>query len=44
VPGFYPGWLRRPPLDRLYTWLARHYPGQFARDFILVGRKGASPA
>jgi methionine biosynthesis protein MetW len=44
VPGFYPGWLRRPPLDRLYTWLARHYPGLFARDFILVGRKGASPA
>ncbi|NOX63628.1 MAG: methyltransferase domain-containing protein [Chloroflexi bacterium] len=37
--GFYPGWLRRPPFRRLYTWLARRFPTLFARDLIVIGRK-----
>lgn len=39
VPGFYPWWLRRRPFKDIYTWLARHWPSLFARDFILIGRK-----
>ena len=39
VKGFYPALLRRRPFSGAYTWLARHWPSLFARDFILVGRK-----
>jgi len=39
VKGFYPALLRRRPFSGMYTWLARHWPSLFARDFILIGRK-----
>jgi hypothetical protein len=39
VPGLYPGWLRRGLAARLYTRLARRWPGLCARDFIVVARK-----
>ena len=41
VRGLYPGWLRRPPFNLLYTRLARRFPTLFARDLIVVGRKRA---
>jgi len=44
VKGFYPGIFRRQPISAVYTWLARHWPALFARDFILVGRKGEQAA
>lgn len=40
VKGFYPGIFRRQPISAAYTWLARHWPALFARDFILIGSKG----
>lgn len=33
---FYPAWVRRRRFRRPYTWLARHCPSLFARDFVLV--------
>ena len=39
VKEFYPGWLRRPVIRDIYTFLARRWPSMFARDFVLVGRK-----
>jgi methionine biosynthesis protein MetW len=39
VEALYPGWLRQGWLGRLYTALARRWPGLFARDFIVVARK-----
>lgn len=41
VRGLYPGWLRRPPFNLLYTRLARRFPTLFARDLIVLGRKKA---
>ncbi len=39
VPGLYPFFLRWPGFRQAYTWLARHWPALFARDFIAIGRK-----
>ena len=39
VPGLYPFFLRWPGLRQAYTWLARHWPSLFARDFIAIGVK-----
>ncbi len=39
VPGLYPAFLRRGYIARAYTWLARHRPSLFARDFIVVAEK-----
>ena len=44
VPGFYPSLFRRQPVKAIYTWLARRWPSMFARDFILIGRKGVTTA
>lgn len=42
VEGLYPALLRRGGyLAAGYIWLARHWPGLFARDFIVVARKQA---
>ena len=43
VKGFVPRIFRVPPIDRLYTWLARRFPSWLARDVVLVGRKGEKP-
>lgn len=40
VRGFYPRVLRWPPVASVYTKLARAWPSLFARDFILVCRRG----
>lgn len=42
VKELYPGWLRSGYPASLYTRLARRWPSLFARDFIVVARKGAS--
>jgi methionine biosynthesis protein MetW len=39
VEALYPGFLRRGLPARIYTRLARRWPGLFARDFIVVARK-----
>ncbi len=36
---FYPSWVRSRRLRSGYTWLARHWPSLFARDFVLLCRK-----
>ncbi len=40
VRGLYPAWMRRQPVSRIYEHLTRLRPTLFARDLILVGRKG----
>jgi ubiquinone/menaquinone biosynthesis C-methylase UbiE len=40
VRGLYPAWLRRPPFATLYVRLAHRFPTFFARDLIVIGRKG----
>jgi len=42
VPGLYPAFLRRGLPARVYTRMARRWPGFWARDFILIGRKLAA--
>lgn len=37
---FYPALIRSRHLRRCYTWLAHRWPSCFARDFVLVCRKG----
>ncbi len=37
----YPAYLRWPGVRAVYTWLARHRPSLFARDFIIDARKPA---
>jgi methionine biosynthesis protein MetW len=39
VKELYPAPLRWPPVARVYTALARRWPGFWARDFIVVARK-----
>ena len=39
VDALYPGFLRQGYPARFYTWLARRWPGLWARDFIVVARK-----
>ncbi len=39
---FYPAFVRSRRVRRLYTWLARHCPSFFARDFVLVCQKRRS--
>ena len=38
--GFYPAWLRHPYVRPWYIRLARRWPTLFARDLIVIGRKG----
>jgi len=40
VRGLYPAWFRRPPFATLYVRLAHRFPTFFARDLIVIGRKG----
>ncbi len=35
----YPAYFRWPLVRDVYTWLARHWPSLFARDFIIDARK-----
>jgi hypothetical protein len=37
----YPKWLRSGRPAKVYRRLARRWPGLWARDFIIVGRKHA---
>lgn len=39
VTGLYPFFFRWPGVREAYTWLARHWPALFARDFIIIGQK-----
>lgn len=43
VKGLYPAFLRRGLAAKVYTRLARRWPGLFARDFIVVARKIGRP-
>jgi len=40
---FYGPFFRLPPVRRVYTWAAHHFPSLFARDFVVVGIKGGKP-
>gem|GEM_PF-161902 len=42
VKELYPAFVRSRFIARLYTRLARRWPGMFARDFIVVARKSPS--
>jgi|YNPNPStandDraft_1061719.scaffolds.fasta_scaffold12632_2 methionine biosynthesis protein MetW len=44
VDTLYPAWLRRGLAARVYSRLARRWPGLLARDFIIVARKASAPA
>lgn len=42
VRGLYPAWLRRGPAARAYEALTRWRPAFFARDLVVLARKGTS--
>jgi len=42
VQGLYPGWLRKRGVYDVYVWAARRWPSLLARNFIIIGRKGAA--
>ncbi|HIC87917.1 MAG TPA: methyltransferase domain-containing protein [Anaerolineae bacterium] len=43
VWGLYLSYFQWPGIRQVYTWLARHWPSLFARDFIIIGRKEYEP-